>query len=75
MDPVVICFTGLSMIAGAGFEAGLKERLNSTYSRNLSMRMIIMAISMLCKGLSYKVRTISTGEISWTHINIIHPYI
>jgi hypothetical protein len=26
------------------------------------------------KGLSYKIRTILTGEISWTHETIIHLY-
>jgi hypothetical protein len=39
---IVICFTGLSVIAGAGFKAGLKERLNPTYNRNLISWCILM---------------------------------
>jgi hypothetical protein len=39
---IVICFTGLFLIAGAGFKAGLKERLNLIYSRNTRRIYILM---------------------------------
>ena len=71
MGPVVICFTGLSVIAGAGFKAGLKERLDLIYSRNL----ISCSINLSRETIILKVRSTVSGEIVSSHINIIHPYI
>ena len=59
------------MIAGAGFKAGLKERLNLTYSRNLSY---LYMISMLRETFMNKVWSVSAWKISWTHKIIIHLY-
>ena len=59
------------MIAGAGFKAGLKERLNLTYSRNLSY---FYMISMLRETFMNKVWSVCFRKISWTHKIIIHLY-
>lgn len=71
LQAIVICFTGLSVIATAGFEAGLKERLDLTYSRNLSS----WKISMSRETIIDKVRSTFFGEMVSGHINIIHLYI
>ena len=71
MRAIVICFIRLGLIAGAGFEAGLKERLNSIYSRNPISR----KISMPRETIVLKVRSTMFGEIVSGHRNIIHPYI
>ena len=68
LQAIVICFTGLSVIATAGFEAGLKERLDLTYSRNLNR----WSISMSRETITNKVRSTSSREIVSGHIIIIH---
>jgi hypothetical protein len=68
---IVICFIRLGLIVTAGFEAGLKERLNLTYSRNP----ISYSITMLRETITNKVWSTSFGEIVSGHKNIIHPYI
>jgi hypothetical protein len=59
------------VIAGAGFKAGLKERLNLIYSRNL----ISWCISMSRETITNKVWSTSFREIvSRAHKIIIHLY-
>jgi hypothetical protein len=60
------------VIAGAGFKAGLKERLNPTYNRNLSS----WCTYILRKTIINKVWSTSFREIvSRAHKIIVHPYI
>jgi hypothetical protein len=68
---IVICFIRLGLIARAGFEAGLKEKLNLIYSRNLISYRIIMSRETIV----LKVRSTMFGEIVSGHRNIIHLYI
>jgi hypothetical protein len=69
---IVICFIRLGLIVTAGFEAGLKERLDLTYKRNtLSVRYLWM----FRKTIIYKIGSTLFGEIVSGHKNIIHPYI
>ena len=70
LQAIVICFTGLSVIVTAGFKAGLKERLDLTYSRNL----ISWNTRMFRETIIYKVRSTLFREIVSGHIIIIHLY-
>jgi len=59
------------VIAGAGFEAGLKERLDLIYSRNL----ISWNTRMFRETIIYKIGSTLLGEIvSRAHGFIIHLY-
>jgi hypothetical protein len=58
------------LIAGAGFKAGLKERLNPSYSRNL----IRWFPRRLIKNISNKVRSTLFRKMISGHKNIIHQY-